>query len=101
MWPPEATSSPPRLRTPSSCVESQTESLLVSPAPADALQTVRLYKSGGTIRLMVDDIVSAAFDDDGKAFGPVWTNPGWIGLRQMAHTIRCEYDDIKVFPVKP
>lgn len=74
---------------------------IVSPAPPDAFQTVRVYKRGGTIRLMVDDIVSVAFDDDGKTFGPVWTNPGWIGLRQMAHTIRCEYDDIKVFPVKP
>ncbi len=77
-----------------------TGSDLISPAPPDALQTVRLYKRGGTIRLMVDDIVSVAFDDDGKTFGPVWTNPGWIGLRQMAHTVRCEYDDIKVFPLK-
>ncbi len=74
---------------------------LVVPAPADSFQTIRLYKHGGTIRLMVDDVVEVAFDDDGKTYGPVWTNPGWIGLRQMAHTVRCEYDDLKVFPLKP
>jgi hypothetical protein len=41
---------------------------------------------------------AAAFDDDGQTHGPVWTHPGWIGLRQMVHTIRCEYDDLKRFP---
>lgn len=74
---------------------------LVSPAPADSFQTIRLYKHGGTIRLMVDNVIEVAFDDDGKTHGPVWTHPGWIGLRQMAHTIRCEYDDLKVFPLNP
>lgn len=70
-------------------------------APPEAWQTIRLYKRGGTIRLMVDDIISVAFDDDGKTHGPAWTHPGWLGLRQMAHTIRCEYDDLKIFPCKP
>ena len=74
---------------------------LVVDAPPEAFQTIRLYKKGGTIRLMVDDIISVAFDDDGKAHGPAWTHPGWIGLRQMGHTIRCEYDHLKVFPLKP
>ncbi|NBV52123.1 MAG: DUF1961 family protein [Verrucomicrobia bacterium] len=74
---------------------------LVSPAPADSFQTIHLYKRGGTIRLMVDDVIEVAFDDDGKTHGPVWMHSGWIGLRQMAHTIRCEYDDLKVFPLKP
>lgn len=73
---------------------------LVSPASVDAFQTIRLYKRGGTIRLMVDDVIEVAFDDDGKTHGPAWTHTGWIGLRQMAHTIRCEYDDLKVFPLK-
>ena len=50
---------------------------------------------------MVDDVVAVAFDDDGKKFGSVWTNFGWIALRQMAHTVRCEYDQLKVFPLKP
>ena len=36
---------------------------------------------------MVDDIISAAFDDDGQKYGPVWTHSGWIGLRQMARVI--------------
>lgn len=74
---------------------------LITVAPADVFQTVRLYKRGGTIRLMVDDLVAVAFDDDGKTFGKFWAHSGWIGLRQMAHTIRCEYDDLKVFPLKP
>jgi hypothetical protein len=73
---------------------------LVVNAPADAFQTIRLYKRGGTIRLMVDDLVSVAYDDDGKAYGPVWTHSGWIGLRQMGHTVRCEYDDLKVYSCK-
>lgn len=74
---------------------------LVATAPDDAFQTIRLYKRGGTIRLMVDDIISVAFDDDGKTYGSVWTHCGWIGLRQMAHTVHCEYDHLKVFPCKP
>ena len=74
---------------------------LVANAPTNAFQTIRLYKRAGTIRLMVDDVISVAFDDDGKTYGPVWNHSGWIGLRQMAHTIRCEYDHLKVFPCKP
>ena len=78
-----------------------TGSDLIVGAPADAFQVVRLYKRGGKIRLMVDDIIAVAFDDDGKAHGPVWTNSGWIALRQMGHTLRCEYDYLKIFPLKP
>lgn len=66
----------------------------------DAFQTVRIYKRGGTIRVTVDDVVSVAYDDDGRTCGPVWTHSGWIGLRQMSHTVRCEYDHLKVFPLK-
>ena len=72
----------------------------IKDGPADAFQTVRVYKRSGTIRLMVDDVISVAFDDDGKTYGPVWNQPGWIGLRQMGHTVRCEYDAIKVYPLK-
>lgn len=50
---------------------------------------------------MVDDIVSVAYDDDGKTFGPVWNHSGWIGLRQMAHTVRCEYEHLKVLACRP
>jgi hypothetical protein len=73
---------------------------LITEGQPDAFQTVRLYKRGGTIRLMVDDIVSVAFDDDGQKFGPVWNHAGWIGLRQMGRTVRCEYDHFKVFALK-
>jgi hypothetical protein len=74
---------------------------LVAPAPAAAFQTVRVYKRQGTIRLMVDNVVAVAYDDDGKTYGPVWNHSGWIGLRQMAHTVRCEYEHLKVFPLLP
>ena len=74
---------------------------LISGAPADAFQVIRLYKRGGKIRLMVGDIIAVAFDDDGKANGPVWTHSGWIALRQMGHTARCEYEHLKIFPLLP
>ncbi len=67
----------------------------------DTFQTVRIYKRGGEIRVMVDDVVALAFDDDGKAYGQVHTHSGWIGLRQMGHTLRCEYEYVKVYPLKP
>jgi hypothetical protein len=73
---------------------------LVVDGPADAFITVRVYKHGGTIRLMVNDVIAAAYDDDGKTFGPVWNHTGWIGLRQMAQTVRCEYDHLKIWPLK-
>lgn len=73
----------------------------VRDAPKDSFQVVRVYKRGGTIRLMIDNVISVAFDDDGKTYGAVWNHPGWIGLRQMGHTVRCEYDSLKVFPCRP
>jgi len=74
---------------------------LVGSASPDAFQTVRVYKHGGTIRLTVDDRLSAAWDDDGVTDGPVWSHSGWIGLRQMAHTGRCAYGHVKVWPLLP
>lgn len=73
---------------------------LIVTDPPDAFQTVRIYKRGGMIRLMVDDIVAVAYDDDGKTFGPVHTHSGWIGLRQMGHTVKCEYGHVNVWPLK-
>lgn len=73
---------------------------LIRDAPADAFQVVRIYKRGGAIRLIVDDVVSVGFDDDGKTHGPVWNHSGWIGLRQMGHTVRGEYDWLKVYPLE-
>ena len=65
----------------------------------DVFQTVQIYKRGGEIRIMVDGVVALGFDDDGKAYGPVHTHSGWIGLRQMGHTLRCEYEYVKVYPL--
>ncbi len=73
---------------------------LVYTAPAGAFQTVRLYKHGGKIRLMVDDILSLSHDDDGKTYGPVHTHSGWIGLRQMRHTQLCRYGHVRIYPLK-
>ncbi len=73
---------------------------LIHGAPADAFQTIRLYKRGGKIRLMVDDVVAMAYDDDGQSYGPVLQS-GWISLRQMVKTERCEYGHVKVYPLKP
>jgi hypothetical protein len=64
-------------------------------------QTVQVYKRGGLIRAMVDGKVALAFDDLGKTHGPVHAHSGWIGLRQMGHTLRCEYGHFKVFPLLP
>jgi len=69
---------------------------LVTSGPAGGFQTVRIYKRGGKIRCTVDDRVSVAYDDDGTC-GPPWTHSGWIGLRQMGHTVRCEYGHLKVW----
>jgi len=74
---------------------------LVYSAPAGAFQTVRIYKHGRRIVLTVDDVVSIAYEDDGKAGGPPHTRSGWIGLRQMAHTHRCDYGKLAVYPLKP
>ncbi len=72
----------------------------VTRGPADAFQTVRIYKHGGRVRLTVDDLLALAFDDDGRTYGPVHAHSGWIGLRQMAHTRSAEYGHLKVFPLK-
>lgn len=72
---------------------------MVAPAPADAFQTIRVYKRDGRIRLIVDNVVAVAYDDDGKTYGPVHTHAGWIGLRQMGHAERGEYGHVKLFPL--
>ena len=74
---------------------------LVYTAPADAFQTIRIYKRGGRIRLTVDDVLALAYDDDGKTYGPVHTHSGWIGLRQMAHTQHCRYGHVRIYPLEP
>ena len=65
-----------------------------------SFQTVQIYKQGERIRLIVNGIVALAFDDDGKTYGTVHTHSGWIGLRQMGHTLRCEYEYVKVYALK-
>ena len=66
----------------------------------DSFQTVQIYKRGEKIRLMVDGVVALAFDDDGKTYGPVHTHSGWIGPAPDGATLRCEYEYVKVHPLK-
>lgn len=73
----------------------------IAAGEANAFQTVQIYKHGGTIRIMVDGLVAVAFDDDGETFGPVHKHSGWIGLRQMGHTVRCEYGHLKIYRLLP
>lgn len=73
----------------------------VTDAAAEVFQIVRIYKRGGAIRVTVDGIVTLAYDDDGRTHGPVWTHSGSIGLRQMSHTVRAEYDHLNVWPLNP
>ena len=65
----------------------------------NTFQCVQIYKRGAQIRVMVDGKVAVAFDDDGQTYGPVHTHSGWIGLRQMGHTLRCEYEYVNVYPL--
>lgn len=74
---------------------------LVYGAPANDFQTIRVYKHGSAIRMTVDDVLALAWNDDGKTGGPAITKPGWFGLRQMGHTLRCEYGHVKIYPLKP
>ena len=59
---------------------------------------VRVLKVGGVIELEARDVISAVFRDDGRAYGPVWTD-GSIGLRQMAHGVKSSYASFKVWKV--
>ncbi len=77
-----------------------TGSDLIVGAPSGRFQAVRLHKRGGAIRVTVDGVVAVAFDDNGVSHGPVWRHLGWIGLRQMGHTVRCRYDDLRIHPLR-
>lgn len=74
---------------------------LIRTGSPDAFQIVRIYKRGGNIRLVVDDTVALAYEDDGEGHGPVHRHAGWIGLRQMGHTGFGEYDYLKVYRLLP
>lgn len=68
---------------------------LITGGKTGTFQTVRIYKRGGAIRVMVDDVVAVACDDDKPL-----DLPGWIGFRQMGHTLSCRYGHVKVWPLR-
>jgi hypothetical protein len=73
---------------------------VIAESPPEAFDVLRIYKRENVLRVMVNDRVVVAWDDDGKTFGPVIHQPGWIGLRQMGYTLRTEYDRLAVYPLK-
>jgi hypothetical protein len=75
---------------------SDSKSIAESPL---AFNVLTIYKRGGKIRVALNDRVIVAWDDDGGSFGPVISQPGWIGLRQMGYTLRTEYDRLAIYPL--
>ena len=65
----------------------------------DGPHRVRLLKVGPRIQVEARGRMALDFVDDGKAYGPVWTHPGWIGLRQMGHSRQVSYSSFKVWQV--
>jgi hypothetical protein len=72
---------------------------LVVAGKEGSFQTIRIYKQGGNILMMVDDVVAITYTDDGKSHGPIFQNSGWVGLRQMTHTIEAKYGRLAVYPL--
>ncbi|MBN1513529.1 MAG: DUF1961 family protein [Phycisphaerae bacterium] len=76
------------------CGDDQIQGKGLGPGP----HRVRLLKVGNKIRMEVNGLLSVAFDDDGKTWGPVWCD-GYIGLRQMNHLLSARYENLKVYRV--
>jgi hypothetical protein len=73
---------------------------LIAAAPPESFETVRIHKRGEKIRVLVNDRIVVAWDDDGRIFGPAHLHPGRIGLRQMGHTLGAEYDRVALWPLR-
>jgi len=73
---------------------------IIAAAPPETFETLRIYKRGPMLRVLIEDKVLVAWDDDGKTFGPVHQHSGWIGLRQMGYTLRTEYERLAVYPLR-
>lgn len=71
----------------------------IETAPKETFEMLRIYKRADKIRIMVNDRVIVAWDDDGKTFGPAILQSGWIGLRQMGYTLRTDYDRLAIYPL--
>ncbi len=62
-------------------------------------QVVQVYNRNGLIHLLVDGQLVLDWRDDGQ-YGPKNNHPGWLALRQMAHTHSARYGRVAVYPVK-
>jgi hypothetical protein len=71
----------------------------IAGTPPEVFVTLRIYKRADKIRVMVNDRIVVAWDDDGRSFGPAILHSGWIGLRQMGYTQRTDYDRVALFPL--
>ncbi|MCK5802023.1 MAG: DUF1961 family protein [Lentisphaeria bacterium] len=60
---------------------------------------VRLLKLENRLQVEVNGKLSVRFTDDGETWGPVWGD-GYIGLRQMNHTLSATYRNLRVHQVE-
>jgi hypothetical protein len=72
---------------------------IIAESPPETFETLRIHKRGEKIRVMVNDRIVVAWDDDGQDYGPPWLHSGWIGLRQMGYTLRTDYDRLTIYPL--
>lgn len=61
---------------------------------------IRILKVGGLIILESNGEVALQYEDDGETYGPVWTGPGKIGLRQMANMHQGRYTHFRVWQIE-
>jgi hypothetical protein len=62
--------------------------------------TVRILKRGGHVQVESKGILVLEYKDDGTAHGPVYDQPGLIGLRFMAHGESAVVHHLKVWQVE-
>ncbi len=59
---------------------------------------IQLLKCGNHIEFSINDLTVLVWDDDGDTYGPVYTDGGKIGFRQMAPLI-AEYANLTVHAI--
>jgi len=62
--------------------------------------TVRILKRGGHVQVESNGVLALEYKDNGKAQGPVYDQPGLIGLRFMAHSRSVVVHSLKIWKLK-
>jgi len=68
------------------------------PAKSEKIHEIQLIKDGAHVVMFVDDRKIIDWTDDGKTYGPVYSD-GKIGFRQMQWT-RFRYPNFRVWSIK-